>query len=149
MTRIEENLWPAQQPSPGFADAAVERMLAAQPLPTKPPGQRRWVVLATAAIFASGAAYGWGLRNRVASPPPEPVEVLAHIEATSTTPQRVPRIRLPLVPDLAQRACVRSSLRTNAPSAATLPVQAASPSSPKIPACQCERGFSDVICDCY
>ncbi len=149
MTRIDEELWPAKEPCCGFAAATVECMLVAQPLPHNSSRHGRWMVLAMAALFVSGAAYGWGIRGQVSRLPTEPVAVLSHIEVTATMQQRVPRIGVPRAPELEKRPSVRASLRSSAPAAARLLEPVAPPSSPRIPACQCERGFSDVICDCY
>jgi hypothetical protein len=151
MTRIGENLWPAQQPPLGFTDATVERLLAATPLSTKTTGRHRWMVLAMAAVFCSGMAYGWGVRGQMTQRPPPTIATLPHVGVTSTMQQRVKRVGLPEVPALQRSSAVRVPPRPSAASAAPPPEpRAVAPSSaPKIPACQCERGFSDVICDCY
>jgi hypothetical protein len=149
MTRIDENLWPAQQPSRGFTDATVERMLAATPVLTKTTGRHRWMVLAMAAVFCSGMAYGWGVRGQMTQQSSPAVVTLSHVGVTSTMQQRVQRVGLPEVPALQRSSAVRVTPRPSAASAAPVPTAVAPSGAPKIPACQCERGFSDVICDCY
>lgn len=150
MTRIDETLWPAQSPPHGFAEATVERMLAAERIAPKTMRSSRWLVLALAAVFTSGVAYGLGLRGREASRPVEPSALLPAIVETTPMVQRVPSIKPPSAPVVVSSRPARASVRPSAPAAVVAsPVPVVPSGPPKIPACQCERGFSDVICDCY
>jgi hypothetical protein len=152
MNRIDEYLWPAPQPPRGFADATVERILAETPVARATP--RRWVGplgVAMAALFISGAAFGWGVRvSRSSTQQTFHAAVLRKSE-----PVAMRRLVLPIVRPSAPRAIAAPAAHMTKvavpPASKPEPLPALNvPSTElKIPACQCERGFSDVICDCY
>jgi hypothetical protein len=150
MTRISEVLWPVQSPPDGFAEATVERMLAVERGAPKTARSNRWLVLALAAVFVSGVAYGLGFRGREASQPLDPIALLPAMAATTPVVQRVPCVTPPRPPVMEFGHPVRAPARSTASAAVVVaPIRLVPNGPPKIPACQCERGFSDVICDCY
>lgn len=147
-------LWPAQEPRRDFAARTVEAMLSA--VPVARIGRRRpklVLYLSMAALFATGTALALvGARRhsqvRVA---PDGNDVIAVSE---------PSISMRVQPMAAD--AVVSALPTASSSQRKPPLNgsgrsvklAPAPSSripmpPRRPACQCERGYSDFICDCY
>lgn len=149
MTFIYEHDWPAERPSAEFAERTVSGILAPVRLATVPvrsrPGRRLyWFV---AAILVSGSALGltWSRYN--------PPRSAAHIGVVQQLP----------MPGSMRRSS-SSLLSVKAPSVVRLiakpkgtaerPAKIQQKSAnrlpqPKAPACQCERGFADFICDCY
>lgn len=152
MNRINEQSWPAQEPSANFAEATVERMLAS-PVSSvaKTTVHPRLVWLLVAAVLVSGAALGVALQGRThhASRARESLPTASQVSA----PAKPPAV-------LAPAALVAPALPSSKPSSERKPVAAVAappkapstvpaPSKPKVPACNCQRGYSDVICDCY
>jgi hypothetical protein len=147
-----ETQWPAREPSGHFAERTVDAMLATSRehvAARRSPRAIRFLLLA--ALFASGSALAltWAHHHQHrASVPPAVV--------LNPVPTVLQSIRLqvsPVVPPAAPSASV--VVRKSAPSATAVRSVKPAPKSPipstqlRRPACQCERGFSDFICDCY
>lgn len=150
MNPLNEQLWPVQEPTRGFAERTVEAMLSTVTV-ARPhrPRSRTILYLSMAALFAAGSA--WALieaRGRWQSRLEPPTDV-------AMAPS-VPSIALRVQPtainsNVTAAAAARARRTTPAARATKLPP---APSSkvqypPRNPACQCERGFGDFICDCY
>ncbi|HMA94456.1 MAG TPA: hypothetical protein VKP30_17310 [Polyangiaceae bacterium] len=153
MNRIDEKLWPAMEPPPGFADALVERLLVSDAhTRTRSRSRYRVIGILLAAIFVSGAAFGIsaGLQRRSSAgteravPFAQMPSVSRHLRINQVT---VPRHSNVIV-STKERVPLKSAqtVATAAPPAVapTAPV-----APPRVPACQCQRGFADMICDCY
>lgn len=153
MNRINENLWPVASPPPGFADATVERMLAASSVTHPVHGRdRRLTGLLLAAILVTGAAFGIHAgAKKVGGGVVEPAMPLQR-NPSMPMQQRMARIVTPSHSPLSAPSAPQASGRPLRPLSSALPMPASSvaPSTvPRIPGCQCQRGFADMICDCY
>jgi hypothetical protein len=151
MTSKRSSMWPAQEPPVGFAVSTAEAMLAAlwhQEDRTRRPGIVLY--LAIAAIFVTGSALAIvGIRSRWR---PQ----LAPVTSASITIE-APGISLQAHTLVANSHAVRQPSSSNGSRKASqisprheklAPVSSARPPL-RQPACECERGFSDFICDCY
>jgi hypothetical protein len=152
MNSIDEHLWPVQQPRHGFADAAVERMLAETPMVRGTPRRIYGPIgVAMAALCISGAAFGWGVQVSRSSSQ----QTLCAARLHESMPVAMQRLVSPIARPSAPRAIAVPAVRLAnvAVPRALKREPAPAPTVPstelKMPACQCERGFSDVICDCY
>jgi len=137
---------PAEQPPRGFAKVTVVRMLAVQRSPRRTAGNHRWAIVGMAALLVSGVALGWGGRLQKRPPSTASTKALQFGQLTfkhvpCAVMPSVPKVTLPKRSTAGARAAVAAASTTTAP---VVPI-----STPKIPGCQCQRGFSDVICDCY
>lgn len=155
MTWSDENLWPVYEPPPGFAKATVERLAAIESRSMRAPSRRRWVMLSLAALSISGAAYGWIQRAHLISPRPAAAALTA---AFPSMQQRVNTAHSPVRRSfedwtkLPAKRAHHGASRPNASRPGASPIDAnqpLEPNRPRVPACQCERGFADFICDCY
>jgi hypothetical protein len=148
MIRIDENSWPAVEPVADFAHTTVDQMLRHSSGVKSPAMQpRHWIGLLAAALLATGAAWGWVHRtgHRAGSN----AQAVASTLSTLATPSmrwRVPPRAMPRIPQLNLEPTSRASIK---PARMPLEPPLAPSRIPKVPACQCERGFSDFICDCY
>jgi hypothetical protein len=150
MKRIEADLWPVVEPHLGFAEATVERMLngTAVPMPA-PRRQKRLVGLLLAAIFVSGAAFG--LSGRIERSYSRAVAAAPALPTLAPMQRHVSLGVAPNVPMIAAQPIAVTPKRTVATPATSASNAPVTPPKlpPRVPACQCARGFSDVICDCY
>ena len=150
MTSFREQQWPAREPPPNFAERAVDTMLASalKPKPSR-RGSRTMLYLALAALFASGSALAWSrYHHRQVSTPAAVVIQLPPAPALST--------KLPVSPaapgmSASEPVIARKAATTAATNRPTKNQQKVLKPSPQLrtPPCECERGFSDFICDCY
>jgi hypothetical protein len=154
MNTIREQDWPAQEPPLDFAARAVDAMLApANPSAVvRPLGRPRKLMLfwVLAALFASGTALAWtwshyhrtpdAVARMVVAPvisAPVPSSITHAIAGLSNAaPSVIASTSKPKVH--ATRPAMKAQSQTTEP-----------PPKPRTPACQCERGFSDFMCDCY
>lgn len=150
MNRIDEKLWPAMEPPPGFADALVERLLASDAhTTTRSRGRYRLVGILLAAVFVSGAAFGIGagLKRRSSA---GTERALPFAPMPSVSRLRINQVTMPrhssVIVSIKERVPSKSVPATAAPPAVA-PTATVAP--PRVPACQCQRGFADMICDCY
>lgn len=156
MTRIDENLWPVVEPPPGFAERTVERMLAQGNVIALEPVRRyrglKMAGLLAAAIFISGAAFGYVARSAYVDAPVSPSALPLSNQRFSSMQQRVVRVSAPTLSPI-KVAATRTSAKlvgqeTVSPASSASASSTSSPIS-RVPACQCQRGFADMICDCY
>ena len=143
--------WPAQKPTRDFASRAVDAMLKAGAAPRSAKRPRFVMYLAMAAVLATGTALAIvGARSRshtlLTADAGDPVVMGApsySIRARSLAASQSVS-RAPSMPS-AQRRVAASPSGRPAPAGAAPSVRVPL----RQPACQCERGFSDFICDCY
>jgi hypothetical protein len=156
MNRISEQNWPAEEPSRDFADTTVERLLASRLGSAETaPRVHRMAWLLVAAVLVSGVALGVALHGRM-RPAHRANESLATASAQVAFP-KPPETRFPApeavdTPVANTAASVRrtpSTLAAPVKAKSTVPAPSAPPRTPKVPACSCQRGYADVICDCY
>jgi hypothetical protein len=154
MTTFREQDWPAHEPPADFAVRTVDAMLA----PAKPMGKVRplrqprkvmlfWVF---AALFASGSAlaWTWSRHHRVHAPVARVLEAPALAAPVSSSIARVmAAVSSVAPPSIASTS--RPKVHAVRPATKTEPQTPQAPPQPRTPACQCERGFSDFMCDCY
>lgn len=149
MNAFREQQWPARVPSANFAERAVDTLLAnaRRPKPSR-RGSRTMLYLALAALFASGSALAWSHyhHGRVSTP----VAGVAQLSPAPTQSTALPVS--PVSPTVA--SCTPTIERKAATAATNRPTKsqqkAVKPSlQRRTPPCECERGFSDFICDCY
>lgn len=151
----DEDLWPAYEPPPGFTQATVERLAAMEPRSMRASNRLRWVMLSLAALCISGAAYGWVQHASLARSRPAAAALTAVLPSMQ---QRVNAVRSPVRHSFEEwtrsppkRAHLGAS-KPNSSRSGAAPVdsnQPLEPNRPRVPACRCERGFADFICDCY
>lgn len=149
MNSLSEQVWPVQEPSSDFAERAVEAMLAVTPI-QRPRRRPRFVLyLAMAAVFATGTALALMRGSFQARLAPETSDIVA-LSAPSYSLRVRSIAASPLVSALPSAS---STQRRVVPSSPVRPVKPApsnrDPVRLRQPACECERGFSDFICDCY
>lgn len=156
MNRIDQHLWPIVEPPPGFAERVVDRMLTQGKVVALEPARRhrglKVAGLLLAAIFISGAAFGYAARSMQLGSRAASGALPLSNQSFSSMQQRLIRVTTPrLAPVKVTTArAVPKAFEQDAP----VPPPSASASSPshpipRVPACQCQRGFADVICDCY
>ncbi len=149
MTLIAERDWPVQQPPADFPERTVTGMLTPVRLAASSVGRptRQWLYWFLAAVFVSGSALGftWSRyrqSGRAAN--------IGRVQALPL-PRSMSAASLPLVnikaPAMLQitakpKLNVNHAAKPQQKPTSTLP-------QPRTPACQCERGFADFICDCY
>lgn len=150
MKRIDENLWLAVEPPLGFADAVVERMLTKDDAKraSRPKGYRLTGLL-LAAVLVSGAAFGLGARAKKTEALGVTVAVPYANKPATPLQQRVARIAAPKISPIVVSTMPRASSRPVEPAVPAIPASTASSAPPRVPPCQCQRGFADMICDCY
>ncbi|GEM_PF-2672319 len=147
---IREQDWPAQRPPTDFAVSTVDAMLAPIRL-VRTSKRRRPVVLiywVLAALFASGSALGWTWSRYHRTPPPARIASIPPLAVPNTlarTPSVAGRVTAPRPLAIALTKPKVKSQGTIEPR----PVATQPPPQLRTPACQCERGFADFICDCY
>lgn len=153
MNRIDEKLWPAMEPPPEFADALVERLLASDAVPAvRSRRGYRLAAILLAAVFVSGAAFG--LSAGVKKFGTSRAERALPFVKTSNIPmqRRINYVTVPKGPQVIVSAMERAtnkSIQAVPSSALPAVIPSASSAPPRVPACQCQRGFADMICDCY
>ena len=144
--------WPAREPPGDFATRTVDALLASAQLRRRAGRQPRSIVyLLLAALFASGSALAitWSHYHKRAVNPP----AMASQPALTQLP---PKIVVAPVAAATSAPALSASVQVTSPKkSSTRPAKAAAsnqkPVQPPLrqPACGCERGFSDFICDCY
>jgi hypothetical protein len=152
MIRINENLWPVAKPPPEFADAVVERMLAnGAPARLRVRRGRQLTGLLLAAVFVAGAAFAiHGAAKKVGTKSVETAVPLTNGKSLSMQ-RRLVRVAVPTHSPLTMPA-VQVSGRIAQPAASVVGAASVAPTPsapPRVPGCQCQRGFADMICDCY
>ncbi len=151
MSSIRISSWPAQEPPAGFAARAVEAMQSSERHQRRSRRPRTVFYLAIAAILATGTAMAiWGAARKAS----------VHLGATSAVPVSFEPVGI----SMQAHTFITKSHAAAEPSISSAPRKAASVSSSRAaqpapsssgsfprrqPACQCERGYSDFICDCY
>jgi hypothetical protein len=150
MTSIRERDWPAQQPPADFAERAVSAMLSPMRLAPAPAGQHRkpYLYWFLAALLASGSALGITWSRHYHGRPPVRLSAIQPLPVPNSL-TRAPSISAAVrsAPALLKVAPVPKLMSNHAPK--TQPKVTPPLPPPRTPACQCERGFADFICDCY
>ena len=149
MNSLSARVWSVQEPPSDFAERTVEEMLAVTPIPRSRPRRRFVLYLAMAAVFATGTALALMRSSLQARLAPETTDFVPMSAASYSL--RVRSIAAgPLVSALPSAS---STQRRVTPSSPVRPAKPApsnrDPVRLRQPACECERGFSDFICDCY
>lgn len=152
MTSFNEQDWPQQEPPPDFAARAVEAMLQPSP-PQLLQARRRRRLLglwSLAAIFVTGAALASWSHYRSGRPDVPRAAALQPLPTLSVpTALKAPAIAVVRVPEPAASAPAPKA-RHGISRPTKVPPRASSMPHPlRAPACQCERGFADFMCDCY
>jgi hypothetical protein len=138
--------WPAEAPSPGFAERTVSAYLVSQEQRGARLPRKRWVRLVLLAAFVSASA--WGAYQITYDVVGEPVAAQENEEP------RVVASSLAFAPPathaVAERAKVAPEIPRPVPIASKpgAPAAVAPPAPPRVPAprCQCAPGF--VVCGC-
>lgn len=148
MNGMDERFWPVQHPTADFAERTVAAMLASRggaPLRLRRPNP--WLGLSLAALLAAGSALGWGFQRRSWTTSKSGVARVLPKQSPISLRHHVPPLLMPKGPSIAAPTAPTRTKRVAAPPTVRQPTS--NPHAPKVPACQCERGFSDTICDCY
>jgi len=150
MTSSRDSMWPVQEPSRDFAARTVDAMLTAgvsAPIRRRP---RFVLYLALAAVFATGTALAIvGARSR-ARTRLNPEDSEPKVMGAASYSIRAQSVSSGRTGSAVTSASSSHRPVLSAPTRAVKPLPASSVRAPmRQPACQCERGFSDFICDCY
>jgi hypothetical protein len=138
--------WPADEPSPGFAERTVGAYLASQEQRGTRLPRKRWVRLVLLAAFVSASAWGaYQVTHDVVG------DTVALQESEEP---RVAASSLAFAPPATHAVAERAKVAPEAPRAVPIaakppaPEVVAPPAPPRVPAprCQCAPGF--VVCGC-
>ena len=151
MNSNRDQRWPAREPPSDFVARTVDAMLASARLPRRANRPSRTIAyLVLAALFASGSALAitWHYHRHPVSPP----AVASQLAPTRLSPNVVAVAVAAATAAPAPSASVQvTAPKKSAPRSAKTAATNQKPTQPprRTPACECERGFYILICDCY
>jgi len=151
MNSSHEQLWPAHEPGRDFAARTAEAMLSSLAVVRPHRSRSRTILyLSIAALLVGGSAWALIEARRHAQPRLELPANVAIVPANGDIALRVQPTAIDS--DIVTPPAAAPLRRTTSPVRATKPPPVSSSQvqhPPRNPACECERGFSDFMCDCY